>query len=200
MQEPTVPTSQVPLGNTPSSAAGIDTPTIEDQKPGAPLVGSAPKFIAMTLSEDEQKTLAEFARFAGSSPRRAKRYLNQYLLLKTSLQPSIARNGQNRRVAERAIVALLAVVTAQGPGDKLFRILLDSNGNPDNLDSLLASLNNESAPGNEARGNGRLPSTTTSYEVVATLIEVNRRDSVDQGDATLAALRQHAPTVRRYSF
>jgi hypothetical protein len=200
-QEPAIATSQAQVGETPPPNVAFGSPPPEDQKGDAPATRSATKFIPMTLSEDEQKTLAEFARFAGSSPRRAKRYLNLYLLLKTSLQLSIARNGQNRRVAERSIVALLAVVTARGPADALFRILVDSSATPDNLDSLLASLNHAAASQPVARA-GRTDDSpsTTSHQVIAKLIELNRRDSVDPGHATLSALRQYAPTVRRYSF
>jgi len=87
-QDPAAATSQAPVGDTPSSAGGIGPSATEDQKGGAQAGRSAPKFIAMTLSKDERQILAEFARFAGSSPRRAKRYLNLYLLLKTSLRRS----------------------------------------------------------------------------------------------------------------
>jgi hypothetical protein len=199
-QGPISATAQVPVGDTPSSAAENNAPTIEAPKRGEPPARSAPKFIPMTLSGDERNTLAEFARFAGTSPRRAKRYLNQYLLLKTSLQSSITR-GDNRQVAERAIVALLAVVTARGPADVLFRILVDSNTRPDDLDGLLVSLNNLSNSQPAAKAGATDDSlTTTSHQVIAKLIELNRRDSLDQGHATLTALAHYAPTVRRYSF
>ena len=75
----------------------------------------------MTLSVDEQRDLAEFAAFAGSSPRRAKRYLNLYLLLKTSLRPGAGLpGGEPAPVNQRAIIVLLAIVTAAGPADSLF--------------------------------------------------------------------------------
>jgi hypothetical protein len=168
----------------------------------------------MTLSEDEKNTLAAFARFGGNSPRRAKRYVNLCLLLKTSLQPSSVQIGKDRRVNERAIVALLAIVTALGPSDALFETLVALKPSAGSLESLLKLLNKGTRATENASAKRKTtaePSTksrkqatpavgsTKAREVVTKLLELNRRDSVDQGEEIVAALRRYAPTVRRYA-
>jgi KAP family P-loop domain len=165
---------------------------------------SAPKFIPMTLSDDEKRTLAAFAPFVGSSPRRAKRYLNLYLLLKTSMQPASAQPGKDRRINERAIITLLAIVTALGPDDEFFEILSDFHAEAGDLKSLIVSLKKEpsarSSTRSAKRDNSTAVSSRKSGEVVFKLLELNIRDSVDQGGAMVAALRRYSPTVRRYCF
>jgi hypothetical protein len=143
----------------------------------------------MTLSIDEQDDLAEFAAFAGSSPRRAKRYLNLYLLLKTSLRPGPGLPGMSRRVNQRAIIALLAIVTAAGPADSVFEMLANENPEFHDLPSLLGLLD-KAAAGH----------STKTHDVVSKLIGVNKRDSINQDAQMIAALSLYAQTVRRYSF
>ena len=182
----------------------------DGSKPPAP----APKFIAMTLSKDEKNTLAAFATFAGSSPRRAKRYLNLYLLLKTSLRSGFTQPGVDRRVNERAIIVLLAIVTALGPADAFFDVLgppttdakgqkAGSKATPDTLDTLLSAFDTPAPAENTTKARKEespAAAAATARAVIAKLLELNKGDSVDQGEAMVEALRRYAPTVRRYSF
>ncbi len=166
----------------------------------------------MTLTADEQSALSAFAHFAGSSPRRAKRYLNLYLLLKTSLQPGSVTAGEDRRVNERAIVALLAIVTALGPDDAFFRILptVPDGGGLKALGALL-DKSSQAAKGKSsssrfegarkaARTRGRTDERINAGKIIAALQALNADDKVDQGTKAIAALRAYAPVVRRYAF
>jgi hypothetical protein len=147
-------------------------------------------FRQMTLLEAEKEMLAEFAPFVGDSPRRAKRYLNLYLLLKTSLHLSVTP-GRDARIAQRAVIALLVIVTGTGRPGTFFRTLDGiSNATAPNLDKLLNALeSNKPAHG-----------LYQASDVIRKLIKVNQRDDVDHGSMMISALRHFGPTVRRYSF
>lgn len=156
----------------------------------APVKPAPPKFISMTLSKEEKKDLADFAPFAGSSPRRAKRYLNLYLLLKTSLGAGPSQGGMNQRINQRAIIVLLAVVTSAGPTDALFEILAAPK-RPKGLAALRSLL---------ARRKSGAGVSTRTQGIISKLIKVNEDESVAHDAPMLAALHLYAPTVRRYSF
>lgn len=195
---PSIPPDPLPGAEEPEGAAAkaVAPPVAGATEPPQdvkPLAGDPAKpaitFIPMTLSTDEQNDLAEFAAFAGGSPRRAKRYLNLYLLLKTSLRPGAGLPGLNPRVNQRAIIALLAIVTAAGPADSLFEMLAREKPEFTDLASLLGLLEKPSAG-----------YSTKTRDIVAKLKTVNQRDSIDQGVHMLTALRHYAQVVRRYSF
>jgi hypothetical protein len=147
------------------------------------------KFVPMTLSKEERDDLAAFASFVGSTPRRAKRYLNLYLLLNTILKLGATQPGANRRVNQRAIISLLAIVTSVGPSNAIFDILAAPKPQFKDLASLKHFLEKSSAP-----------SLGKVRAVISKLIEVNSRDAIAQNEVMLAALQLYAPTVRRYSF
>jgi len=139
----------------------------------------------MTLSSAETRVIAEFAPFVGGSPRRAKRYLNLYLLIKTGIGFADAQ-----MVSQRALMALLAIVTGLGRPNNFFGVLEGLESQNQTLQGLVDALQ-RSEP-----SDGPLKSA----EVIRKLIEINQRDRVDYGAEMISALRDLAPTARRYSF
>jgi len=76
-------------------------------KPGRPVV-----FENLLLTELEILTLEQFAPFLGGSPRRAKRFINLYHLLKASLHSQRLDADGDERIKPLAVIAMLAMVTS----------------------------------------------------------------------------------------
>lgn len=144
--------------------------------PGAPI-----ETREMNLSPDEALLLSDFAPFIGGSPRRAKRYVNLYILLKTTLQRT--ESWQSDALAgRRAAVALLAITTGMEQVAEFFAALDDTEIT--DLKSLHDALPSD--------GSG-------PAAVIAKLTELVDKEP-SAGSAVIAAMRNFAPTVRRYSF
>jgi hypothetical protein len=153
------------------STAGDGNRTGKGTADGKKAPKDPPGFDQMTLSGDEQKMLATFAPFVGGSPRRAKRYVNLYLLLKTILRPV-------GNVQEWAIAGLLANSTGTNRSD----------------DNFLASFQNKSAAARAAGTNSKIGSAVDALIVAVSLNFPKQEDDLQ------TALQRFAPTVRRYSF
>jgi hypothetical protein len=167
--------------NQQGSAAETKVPSQSEAKPTR-------EFAQMTLSDTERKVIAAFAPFVGGSPRRAKRYVNLYLLLKTSLE--VGGTQIDDRLAQRALMALLAIVTGLGRPIKFFDVLKGLGPQEQRLEALAEALSG----GTTADGSHE------ACNVIRKLIKINHDDGVDEGQEIISALRKFAPTVRRYSF
>jgi hypothetical protein len=161
----------------------------------------------LSFTPGEVALLEEFAPFLGGSPRRAKRFVNLYHLLRTNLRdmPPISSDA---RVDARALIAALAVTTgAPYSASAFFRALEADTGETNgatkgkktyvDLPAVLATLD-------EAAGaNG-----TSTRAVIQHLIDINGDEKIKLNDGRVVsngpdmteALSKLAATVRRYSF
>jgi hypothetical protein len=175
-----LPTPPSPLDDPPPippGRPGTDTrPRTLRPTPGEPI-----ETREMNLTPEESDLLSDFAPFLGGSPRRAKRYVNLYILVKTTLQQT--ESWQSDPLAgQRAAVALLAITTGMEKVAEFFAALDDKKiTDLKVLDDALSS-------------NGLGPSA-----VIAKLTELVG-EGPGAGGAVVAAMRTFAPTVRRYSF
>jgi hypothetical protein len=172
------------------SASAMQRAAPEIKGPVSEKQTGTPEFIQMTLSEIEKQVIAEFAPFVGGSPRRAKRYVNLYLLLKTSLGLGGPQPTNSWRIACTALMTLLAIVTGPGRVGSFFETLEALSGDELRLEGLVKALER----------NIEVGGTHYARDAIRKLMEINRRDSIDQGAEMIGALRQFAPVVRRYSF
>lgn len=154
--------------------------------------GKAPEiFDNMTLTQAEADLLKRHARFLGGSPRRAKRFVNLYLLIKTSLATGLPNLTPDvPTINDRALVALLTLVTgAPHVCQAFFAALPDSDATLCNIQTLYDNLAFNPA--------GTRPREEQAVrEIVKSLLEndgVNGREMVE-------ALHAFAPTAQRYSF
>jgi KAP family P-loop domain len=145
----------------------------------------AVEFAQMRLSKKEGELIAAFAPFVGGSPRRAKRYLNLYLLLKTSLEL-----GPSDRLGQRALMTLLAIVTGLGRPTSFFDVLKRVGEDKPRLEALSDALTSEGSSANSRRAD----------EIIRKLMAINSKDHIPDGPEIVAALQKLAPIVRRYSF
>ena len=109
-------------------------------------------------------------------------------------QPFAVENkpGVSGNVATEMVVRAPAdgyTILLVGPANAIFEMLATRKPPIKDLASLQKAL--EKSP--VAYGK-------TASAVIARLIAVNKRDSIDRGEMMLAALREYASTVRRYSF
>lgn len=140
-------------------------------------------FALTLLSPEEVGLLGRFARFVGGSPRRAKRYVNLYQLLKTTL------NLGERSIADAAaVVALLAMSTGTG---KAIAILLSRAHNSPGTSPTMTKLREEL----RFVKAGALECSAV-LEELCYLIDEGRISEQE----LLAALFNYGPTIQRYSF
>jgi O-acetyl-ADP-ribose deacetylase (regulator of RNase III) len=176
---------QTPEDQTPTTThASPEAASSEAAKP--PIV-----FASMTLTEDEQTSLKTFAPFLGGSPRRAKRFVNLYHLLKTSLRLNPGDDASADRMRSNALIALLAIVTgAPVSVRRVFPLLAAPAAQGQDLADLVAAAT--LAPEGDAGNNGAL--------ILQCLAAMVKDDDNFTGPSMVGALRDLAPTVRRYSF
>lgn len=202
-----VPISQQPGGgavseNTIAPVAGQDGSALPGQgKPsnepsGAEVIPTPPdqaKREKMTFTVYESRVLAEFSPYFVTSPRRAKRILNIYLLLKKALYDSrelFIHGSVESRLICPAIATLLALV--DGPPDTrgdFYRALDDGRNHDLNVAQLADRI-----PRNAT------PSRVAVHDVLRQLVLVCESENVATDKRMVSTLRMLAPTVRRYSF
>jgi hypothetical protein len=124
-----------------SGAATSGTPSQKEAAPAAPLNDDF-KSVPITLTEGERKFILELSQFGGTSPRRLKRFINLYRVIKSTLtQKEIDAflTGSGEDGDYRLVMVLLAVMTGspsagggilrglQLPGATLQSVLKDLN-------------------------------------------------------------------------
>jgi hypothetical protein len=135
------------------------------------------------LTPDEIKILGRFARFAGDSPRRVKRLVNLYQLLKTSLKLDASRKAE-----ATALAAFIAMSSGPDASIDNFRSLLGKVSEPrDSKQGTLSDLASDAV-----KTDSRLQAIVEELHLTT--------DSAEMIDQVLGALRNYGPTVLRYSF
>lgn len=173
----------VPLGKKLLSETGHSAGEIQ---------GKAPEmFDNMTLTPAEADLLKSHARFLGGSPRRAKRFVNLYLLIKTSLATELPNLTPDvPTINDRALVALLTVVTgAPHVCQAFFAALPDSDATVCDVQTLYDNLNFNP-------GGTRPREEQAVREIVKSLLESDGAN----GRKMIEALHAFAPLAQRYSF
>jgi hypothetical protein len=171
------------------------------QKPPLEL---APDVETLDFTANEINLLEEFAPFLGGSPRRAKRFVNLYHLLKVGM-PTF-QPGERVELRERALIVALAIVTGAPRSARLIFEVLQREQDTS------ASATGPSLPPAGERW-ATLEDLVHRFQaahpdaleidmptVLQKLISVNARDGVSVGSDMTQALIEVAPTVRRYSF
>jgi hypothetical protein len=140
------------------------------------------------LTSLEIEMLGHFARYAGGSPRRAKRFVNLYQLLKT-----IFKLDGKKQAEATTVMALLAMSNGAGRDTADFlRVLGASDGQPVTMAQILQKVVPDGAT-NEIRDNSTMQAILEELQRIAVADGVTERD-------LLALLRSFGPTILRYSF
>ena len=137
---PPPPSSTASNANVDGAAASAPPP------PPAPTVAQT-VWEGMTLTDPELKLLERFSPWAGSTPRRATRFVNTYRLIKTSLPPPllaelIGTSGESH--VYRTLIAQLAMLTGSPhAATELFRVMAANSGK-ETLLNVLKAMKEES--------------------------------------------------------
>ena len=177
-------------------------PVIDDQtsQAGVPSVlekGAAAQrskiFKTTPLSNDEIAMLRRFAPYIGDTPRSAKRFVNLYHLLRTSLGRTGDIRGADDLVHWLALIGLLSLVT----------------GAPEFAGQFLATLDNEELLGNVHDGVFSRLGTSLAAEpegqraalegILRCLTEESAKGKITDGQM-IEVLRRFGSTITRYSF
>jgi hypothetical protein len=191
---PPNPASPVPPNPTPPAPPNPTPPAPPSPTPPAPdvLVPIRVVFESTPLTEDEAAMLARFAPFLGGSPRRAKRFVNLYQLLKTSLKLAGTQATASEYASSLAVIAMLAIVTgAPRSASEFFRALSGDDGRKKGPREILEGLSAQP----EASGNDLDRLRSILKEWIGITSERTTQDSV-----TIDAVHKFAKTARRYSF
>ena len=187
-----------PNGDAPDTS--LPVPPNEPPQGLKPVDSEIPKVGALevaSLTEDEIGLLEEFAPFIGGSPRRAKRFVNLYHLLRASIG-SVPRAGSDIVLHRHALVAALAVVTgAPHSASSFFNALQPRAGGwHPSLDEIVLDPAKSGGAATDANLRG----------ILERLVEItsagthNGKRPVSNGPDLTQALSKLSDTVRRYSF
>lgn len=148
-------------------------------------------FDNMTLTPAEAKLLQTYAPYLGGSPRRAKRFVNLYLLIKASLGQRKSNHREEPTISERAMVALLTVVTgAPHHGEAFFSALPAKGAAPYSIETLRNKLD---------FGGGNVCRPREEEAIRAIVQALAETDGLATGEM-VDALHALSPTIQRYSF
>ena len=187
--QPDNPPGVGPEGINPSGLASPTSPT--PVRSITPVVSETLQIEPLSLEPDEARVLAEFAPFVGGSPRRAKRFVNLYHLLRTSLD-GVPASTTDAKVRQRALILALAIATGAPYSASIF---FDALAPVDKRYVGLSDL---------AEGLGASPAASgpdgNIRDAVKLLMKLNDESGVTTGPDMTRELHLLAPTVRRYSF
>ena len=158
----------------PLSSGTAAPPLLEEDEKSAPI----------TLSESERKYILELSEFGGSSPRRLKRFINLYRILKSTVSQSEVQEflaGSGEKGDYKLALVLLAVLTGSPTLSSQFLRKLQEPGA-----TLSAGLADLTADG--------------GVEHRSALGALARFQSEPQNTPTSAALNRWASVVARYNF
>jgi len=159
--------------------SGSETPPSPPEAPETP-APKASAYIKVNLTGTEQQALATFGALLGGSPRRTKRYVNTYLLIKISQTPAEAADPKRLW----PIAAMLAVVVGATETAGAFFDALPALAKPrSNFESFKGELS-EALAGPDGR------------ELSAILDAMKAHPEALKPDLLLAC----APLVQRFSF
>jgi hypothetical protein len=187
------------------AAAGADQPPAGEDSPSSPepkidLHAEERAAAAMTLARPEIELMAQLAPFLGGTPRRAKRFVNVYRVLKASLEAAESENcvgGLGERLVYRALLAQLAIVTGAPVAASRYFERLDAT-KAGSLSAFIKELMDAGGGfGPDPSGESR-----TVFETLALLQRWAPQGATPPADqkALLKELKAQAPRARRYSF
>ena len=205
---PDKPPGEKPPGDKPPDDKPPDGKPPDDKPPdGKPPDGKPPgdKTVTMdaaplevaSFTEDEIGLLEEFAPFVGGSPRRAKRFVNLYHLLRLSLR-ELPFVGNEVVLHQRALIAALAVVTGAPHSASAFFNALERppGGWYPSLDAIVLDPSKSGGAAVDANLRGILERLKTINDAGTH----NDGQRVSNGPEFTEALSKLSDTVRRYSF
>ena len=172
----------------PFSDADEENPPEEESPQSAGAEAALPEaaYVPMEFSAREIRILKSFAPFIASSPRRAKRNLNVYQVLKTGLLQGASDNGSELSdLVCPAIATTLALL--DGPRDienAFFKALRGEKSVVDVISTLQATTKNSSQ----------------TVRVLFHLMDICKQEKLPTGPKLVEELQRLAPVVRRYSF
>lgn len=145
-------------------------------------LGSDAELVELSLSREEQRALSAFGALLGGSPRRTKRFVNTYLLIRIGRQ--LAHDEKAPEEAAWMIAAMLAVVVGAHEGaDAFFQTAAEAKTLLSSADEFKRNVLLK-AKGVRAPGLERI------------LLEMTTRAGVWDADQ----LKRYAPLVKRYAF
>jgi hypothetical protein len=147
----------------------------------------------LTFNETEIKVMKALAPFAGGSPRRAKRFVNLYHILKTHFAEQLARDKSG--IFERALIASLAIVTgAPYSASECFQQLVTAEERAANTYPALTVVAD------------RLPKPESGSRqfdlsaLIGELVAINKEDKVPVSPEMTRSLCNCSRIALRYSF
>lgn len=187
-----IPGSAVPMGL--AAPPSPVRPTITPQARSAAIVEPRPE--TLTLSRWEAQLMRRLAPYLGQSPRRAKRFVNVYRLVKTGLprgRTETLVGPKGASYAYRALLTQLAIVTGAPRMASLYFAALSAANADETLESLCARLERDerltgSADWRIIRG------------ALTTLSEFSREQGADVDQAMVGEMRDMVHITSRYSF
>jgi hypothetical protein len=196
---PPLPPEPVPPSADPETSPPLPPepapPPPPDPEPSEMVVVD-PRPETLTLGPWEAKLMRRLAPYLGQSPRRAKRFVNVYRLVKTGLPrsptetlvgPDGASNGY------RALLTQLAIVTGAPRTASLYFTALSKGNSDETLETLGKRLELDTSLARSADWNNIRGALTA-------LLEFSRDNGADVGKALVAEMRDVVRIASRYSF
>jgi hypothetical protein len=177
---PGAPDSGVP----PQEVRTSDRPEAQSHKEEGYLRDDDGKSVPITLTDGEQKFILELSQFGGSSPRRLKRFINLYRVIKSTL-------------SEKEVDSFLRSSGEEGDYKLVLVLLAVLTGSPSISSEILRKLQQ---PGSALKAVLQEFNKDTREEHRSCLGAFGRLQSSYDDSPSSANLRQWAAVVARYSF